>query len=147
MDPNHLRPLFAMFIADALMNGKEPMSWSQKDILEYAVVDREDKFMSFEASDLQGQDNRFVFDKVRGIISLAIIRNGIDISELDEIREDLEEELRLSRITLKDFLSEMQLFGNDGVIRTHMPDILSEYYVLRKSTTRYRFREQSTGRG
>ena len=129
VDPNHLRPLFAMFIADALLSGKEPMSWSREDILEYAVVDREDEFFKLEARDLL--DNRFVYDSIRGIICLSIIRDGLSLSEFNKLSNNIEEELGVSRANLKRYLREMQLLKHDGVIHAYLPDILSEYYILR----------------
>jgi len=131
VDSKHLRPLFAMFIADALLSDKEAMSWDLQDVLEYAVKDREDDFLELEVRDLLQNNNRFVFEKVRGIISLSIIRSGLDLSELNGIQKELEAELSFSGLSLMDFLTEMQLMGHDGNIRIHMPDILSEYYVLR----------------
>ena len=131
VDPCHLRPLFAMFITDALLAGKEPMSWDRKDILEYAVGEREDELLMWETRDIrEGIDGR-VYDMVRGIVSLAIIRDGIKLSALEGIREDLEKELNLAGISMKDFLSNIQLLAKDGIIRVHMPDTLAEYYVLR----------------
>ena len=131
MDPGHLRPLFAMFIADAMLEGRDPKEWDLISVLEYAVIEREEEFLQLEARDIQKNDNFRVFDKIRSIVCLSFIRNGIALSELDDIREELEEELRHVGISLKDFLREMQLLGDDGIIRLSVPDILSEYYVIR----------------
>ena len=91
----------------------------------------QEEFLQLEARDIQKNDNFRVFDKIRSIVCLSFIRNGIALSELDDIREELEEELRHVGISLKDFLREMQLLGDDGIIRLSVPDILSEYYVIR----------------
>ncbi len=125
------RPLFAMFIADALLDGQEPMQWNRKDVLEYAVGKRQDELLKAETRDIKGEYYDHVYEKVRGIISLSIIKGGIELSIIDDIKEEMEEELRSAGIGLKDFLKEMHLLGNDGVIHAYMPDILAEYYVLR----------------
>lgn len=131
VDSNHMRPLFAMFITDALLAGQEPMSWNRKDILEYAVGKREEELLMWETQDIVVGLSGRVYDKIKGVVSLSIIRDGIEISELEGIRDDLEEELNLAGISLRDFLKEIQMLDRDGVIRVHMPDILAEYYVLR----------------
>ena len=131
VDPHHLRALFAMFITDALLTGKEPMSWDRIDILEYAVGEREDELLMWATRNVRDKISGSIYDMVRGIVSLSIIREGIELSELDGISKDLEKELELAGISLKGFLKEIQLFGSDGFIRVHMPDILAEYYVMR----------------
>ena len=107
------------------------MSWDRKDILEYAVGEREDELLKWEIQNSREGIDGNVYDKVRGIVSLAIIKDGIELSDLGGIREDLETELNLAGISLKDFLINIQLLEGDGIIRAHMPDILAEYYVLR----------------
>ena len=131
VDSKHMRPLFAMFIADALLMGQAPMAWDRIRVLEYATVEREEEFLKKESNYLQKTENSHVFDKIRGIVCLSIIRNGMDYSELKGIKKDLKKELALNSIHIKDFLKDMQLLGKDDIIRTDMPDILSEYYVLR----------------
>lgn len=131
MDAEHLRPLFAMFITDALLAGKDPLSWNREKVLEYAVVEREEKLMKDETRDIKEEYSHRIYEKVRCITCMSIIRNGIKLSELGELGEELEDELKFSKIALKDFLKELQLIGNEGIIRVYMPNILSEYYVLR----------------
>lgn len=129
MDPDHLRPLFAMFITDAILSGEDPMSWDRSRVLDYAVVIREENFWKDEVKDLH--DNQYIYNNIREIICLSIIRGGVKYSELDTTIKELEEQLSHSKIGVKDFLKEMQLLGKDDTIRIYMPDILSEYYVLR----------------
>lgn len=126
-----MRPLFAMFIADALIAGKDPMSWDKERVLEYAVVERGEQLLEYETRDIKEEYYHRLFDKVKSITCLSIIRDGNTLLELEGIKEDLEDELKFSKISMKDFLKELQYLGSDGIIRVHMPDILSEYYVLR----------------
>ena len=129
MDPKHLRPLFAMFITDAMLRGNDPMSWNREKVLEYAVVERQEDFWKFEVRGLY--DNESVFEKIKTIICFSIIRGGVEYSELDGIIKELEEQMIHSKLGVKDFLRKLQILGKDDIIRVFMPDILSEYYVLR----------------
>lgn len=130
MDPNHLRPLFAMFITDAILSGKDPMSWDRKGVLDYAVLVREEMFWKNEVKDLH--ENIYIFDNIRNIICLSIIRDGVKYTELQGATKELEEQLSHAKIGVKDFLKEMQLIGYDEIVRVSIPDILSEYYVLQR---------------
>lgn len=126
-----MRPLFAMFIADALLDGQEPMNWKREDVLEYAVVKREEELLKDEVRDIKGDFYQSIYDMTKGIVILTIIKDGIEFSEVNCIKKEMEEELNLSGIGLKGFLKELQLLESDGTIRKYMPDILAEYYVLR----------------
>ena len=130
VDSKHMRPLFAMFIADALLIGKDPMAWDRIRILEYATIEREEQFLKNESDHIQKTGDNHVFDKIRGIVCLSIIRNGMDYCELKGIEDELEKELALKHVYIKDFLKDLQLLGADSIISIDMPDILSEYYVL-----------------
>lgn len=129
MDSEHLRPLFAMFIADALLIGAEPMSWNIIDVFEYTALKHE-KLLGEEIREIKGKYSHHVCEKTKYIICMSIIRNGIELSELGEIGTELEDELKFAQIGLKDYFIELQLLGSDGIIRVHMPNILAEYFVL-----------------
>ena len=125
------RPLFAMFIADAVLAGKNPMYWDKEQVLEYAVIEREEQLLEYETRDIKEMYYSNLFEIVKGITCLSVIRSGFELSELDAIKDEMEDELKFSRIGMKGFLKELQFLGNDGIVRVHMPDILAEYYVLR----------------
>lgn len=133
MDPHHRRPLFAMCIVDALLSGKDPMSWNRNVALEYIVGNREDELLKKEMrSILESKYNRHLYQAVRGIITLSIIRGGVPLGEVLDNWGELEEELVVAGAGgIKGLFRDLQLLDKGNVIRSFMPDILSEYYVLR----------------
>ena len=135
MDPNHLRPLFALFIADTLMNKEDPTNWSKEKILEYITEARFRKLVKTELHGLQRDINDNLYEKTESIFCLSIIRHGVPFDELGIITEEIKEDLIDARTGLsnaKQLFAKLQMIDSDNIIKLHVPDILSEYFVYKK---------------
>ena len=130
VDPGLSRPLFAMFITDAVLKGDDPRNWDQESALAY-FTKRENDVVDNALSRLE--DMR----AAKLLLALATITDGLTFKSdmlnsptLCEIREFVE-------------LPEKERFGirlNDArlanwehgccILKPLKPDLLGEYYVL-----------------
>jgi surface antigen bspA-like len=135
IDTKLLRPLYAMFIADARGNGKPIGEWGKKEFLEY-VVNRENDPAALALSALNTISNNDVAKKhIEKAKAYAVFVKGVPAQEyFSSIYPDAGEYLssfcNKLGIEMNDFLKRVWL-TQDNSILSIQPDIVGEYYLVR----------------
>lgn len=129
VDPGLIRPLFAMFITDAVLNGEDPRGWDRENALAYFtqrekdVIDRalgkEDAIVAKMLLAIATIVNGFTFD-----VDLLDTKPLCDLGELIDLSEKAYFGSRLNNARLAD--------RNHGcyTVKPMKPDLLGEFYVL-----------------
>ncbi len=136
IDPDLCRPLYAMFLTDAFLAGKEPEKWSQEDVLDY-VLEREQKRLDFciaHVIDVVNGDKK-LFAVCQFILCLATVLQDIKVDTLQEI---CPEQWKIIKDKAENFESPAALLERIGItvfdskeeqILALRPDLIGEYYV------------------
>ena len=153
IDPDLCRPLYAMFLTDVFLDGKEPEHWNQKDVLDY-VLEREEKRLDFRIAHVTGaiKGDKKLLATCRLLLCLATVFQNIKIKDL---RELCPEEWEIIETKAENFETPEALLeqigiavlepGKDRVLALR-PDLIGEYFVYqwliqqKKETVEYFFR-------
>ena len=132
-DPELRRPLYAMFLADAWANGKEPEQWGQKAVLDY-VLQRENEYFEEKTKETIGNIPRLKknLNKLRLV---ATIWDGITLKQVAQEYPKLWEAFQQQAEKVECVESEEDLLRQVGLIKENgltglKPDLLGEYFVL-----------------
>lgn len=130
-DPELRRPLYAMFLADAWANGKEPEQWGQKTVLDY-VLQRENEYFE-EKLGPKLYDLSDVFCHLRLV---ATIWDGITPEQVAQEYPHLWSEFQAQANSSNSVKLEKKLLRQVGLLQgTELaglkPDLLGEYFVLK----------------
>lgn len=135
IDTKLLRPLYAMFIADARGNDKPIGKWKKKDFLEY-VVERERDPTELALSDINTKlENDVIKKHIEKAKAYAVFVKGVSTQEyFSSIYPDADEYLssfcyRLG-VERDDFLNRIWLTQDNNIL-SFQPDIVGEYYLLK----------------
>ena len=136
VDPELQRPLYALFVADAWVQGKDPTQWDRKQILQY-VLDREQDYTDSKICQLAGGQNQRLRLAVRQIQAVATICGELSLEELqngyprlwDSLCQETQE--LGSVISEQDFAHQAGLLQADGNLAAVRPDLVGEYFVFR----------------
>ncbi|MDE7297727.1 MAG: SIR2 family protein, partial [Lachnospiraceae bacterium] len=136
IDPELCRPLYAMFLTDAFMEGMAPEHWNQESVLDY-MLEREQKRLEFrlrQVMGLQTEDER-LSAVCQYFLCLATVWQDAEVrkvrelcpeewKKLEEKTEQLEkpEEL-LKRIGMAGLVADIEK------VLALRPDLVGEYYV------------------
>ena len=134
IDPGLERPLFALFIADALQEGKDVAEWNREQALEY-ILNREfiiwKKIGSFDPTIINDTE-----DALLSLMAHITFHGGV---LFDKLMEECKEEIDIIKHNLHDkannnvkrFLRNTgNLTENDYVVPLR-PDLFGEYTVLK----------------
>ena len=129
IDPNNLRPLYLLFIADALANNIEGIN-NEDSLLNYAFL-RERNYIRTIIKDAFGCDylhNKQLYDSIEE----AIANNSLNVFDGDYNEFHCFE---LANMSEKRFKSICDLYGLtiNGKIKPIQPDLLAEYFYIRYS--------------
>lgn len=127
IDPNNLRPLYLLFIADALANNIEGIN-NEDSLLNYAFL-RERNYIRTIIKDAFGCDylhNKQLYDSIEE----AIAKNSSNVfdGDYDEFHC-----FELANMSEERFKSICDLYGLtiNGKIKPIQPDLLAEYFYIR----------------
>ena len=132
-DPELRRPLYAMFLTDAWVNGEKPEKWGQKAVLDY-VLKRENEY--FEGKTKEAVGNRPRLKKSLNKLRLvATIWDGITPEQVAQEYPKLWEAFQQQAERVDCVESEEDLLHQVGILQgTELaglkPDLLGEYFVL-----------------
>lgn len=132
-DPELRRPLYAMFLTDAWVNGEKPEKWGQKAVLDY-VLKRENEY--FEGKTKEAVGNRPRLKKSLNKLRLvATIWDGITPEQVAQEYPKLWEAFQQQAERVDCVESEEDLLCQVGLLLgTELtglkPDLLGEYFVL-----------------
>ena len=135
IDTKLLRPLYAMYIADARGNDKPIGEWGKKEFLEY-VVNRENDPAALALSDLNTISNNDVAKKyIEKAKAYAVFVKGVPAQEyFSSIYPDAGEYLsslcNTLGIEMNDFLNRVWLTQDNNILSIQ-PDIAGEYYLIK----------------
>ena len=129
-DPELRRPLYAMFLTDAWVNGEKPEQWGQKAVLDY-VLQRENEYFE-EKLGPKLYDLSEVFCQLRLV---ATIWDGITPEQVAQEYPQLWSEFQDQSNTSNGAKLEKKLLQQVGLLQgTELaglkPDLLGEYFVL-----------------
>ncbi len=129
IDPNNLRPLYLLFIADALANNIEGIN-NEDSLLNYAFL-RERNYIRTIIRDAFGCDylhNKQLYDSIEE----AIANNSLNVFDGDYNEFYCFE---LANMSEERFKSICDLYGLtiNGKIKPIQPDLLAEYFYIRYS--------------
>ena len=134
------RPLFALFLTDALCDGKDPKNWDRKRVLEEVLI-REDRIIKQNMINASDDVSRNNADSVlnKAINPLRLIATfSMDIA-LDSLAKNYADKwdcfsnrfpsCHHESDELKSLLSKIGILKND-MIEALRPDLLGEFFVL-----------------
>ncbi|NJE74031.1 hypothetical protein E0L15_05320 [Pseudoflavonifractor sp. SW1122] len=129
-DPGLRRPLYAMFLTDAWVNGEKPEKWGQKAVLDY-VLQRENEYFE-EKLGPKLYDLSEVFCQLRLV---ATIWDGITPEQVAQEYPKLWSEFQIQANASNCAKLEKKLLQQVGLLQgTELaglkPDLLGEYFVL-----------------
>ena len=140
IDKNVERPLYAIFMADAWVNGNNPLSWDKEHALAY--VYKKEKEIWFKDAPIKDKKEYDAFDidvfinAVSELVSYATVNGGLSLQQLSETCpksvERISESLRKG-MDLEDYLDNIgMLFRRDktSFMAAFKPDLVGEYIVL-----------------
>lgn len=131
VDPYLCRPLYAMFLTDAYIEGNNPEQWNQEDILDY-VIEREINRLKFNIKQIMGSHDDKLLCDCMSLQCAATILMGIS---LEDIKELFPEKWSIIEGKSNRFESPEELLAKIGLavkseIPALRPDLVGEYYVL-----------------
>lgn len=131
IDTNLCRPLYAMFLTDAYIEGNNPEQWNRKDILDY-IIGRENKKLSFSVGYIMGSEDSKLFSACKYFLCVATVFQDISVDNLKELcpeKWDIVEKKAERFETPKELLTKIGLVVKDEVTALR-PNLIGEYYVF-----------------
>ena len=136
VDPDLQRPLYAMFLTDAYLDGKNPENWNRNEILDY-VVDREDNRLKFSIRAVlnNSEGDVTLYNASLHLLSMATVNQDASLEDLEKLCPDTWKviENRADRYDTI-FASSADMLEQIGLavrrsIPALRPDLIGEYYV------------------
>lgn len=134
IDPELHRPLYAMFITDALVHGKKLQQWGQEKILQY-VVERENDYFTEKSKELFGNNVR-LYTLLNEIRIVSTIWGEISKEQIQKEYPYIWNRIRQQANTIDCVKSEMDLLQQVGLLYKNViigikPDLIGEYFILK----------------
>lgn len=140
-----LLPLYAMYVADAWSkmekeaDWEELMAWGEPDIVKYGA-DRVEEYYHKRADQLYDKVNSRIYLLLNEISAIATIWGGISISDFknnyskiwEELQNEIEKQNRVNSYFEREFFLNMDLLSEKNKIIPIVPDLIGEYFVLKK---------------
>lgn len=136
IDPKLYRPLYAMFLTDAYVRGKNPERWSRKDVLDY-VVDRECVHLDFTIRQIMQpwRIGKKLYKSCLYLQCTSTALKGLSLEELQylcpekwEIVEKESDEIEME--TPESLLGQIGITEGNR-IPALIPNLIGEYFVYR----------------
>ena len=134
VDRGLCRPLYAMFLTDAYVEGDDPERWDKSTILNY-VTKREQKRLQFNILQAIGTPDKTLYNACLHLLSMATVLQDASLSELQQLCPDLwktvEERAKKNDAVFEspaDMLEQVGLAVNGQVLALR-PDLIGEYYA------------------
>ena len=130
IDPVLYRPLYALFLTDAYVAGKNPEQWGRNDILDY-VITREQKRLKFNIKHVLGRSDEKLYDACLHLYSMATVLQDASLEELQLLCPDIWDIIQIkadSFVSPADMLEQVGLSVR-GTIFALRPDLIGEYFV------------------
>lgn len=139
IDPELCRPIYAMFLTDAYMEGNDPKQWNREHILNY-IITRENKRLEFnirQTIEIERGREKFC----AACLYLQNVATVLQDISLEEIQIVCPEAWNVISKMLDDFslptiMLERIGLAVKGKIPALCPDLIGEYFVYRWITTR-----------
>ena len=136
VDPGLMRPLYALFITDAYCAGEDPRHWDRARVLDW-MVEREEKLRTTHLRRCTGQGSRKQTEAFDAVCFIATVNGDIGIEEIKAEYKDCWEKYEkafMHTITGNDLETCIEGSGlsENGTVKAVRPDLLGEYYVLKK---------------
>lgn len=125
------RPLFALFITDAMIAGEDLNSWDEKDALRYFVNREQRRIQSVI-------DKYFVYDRiksknyfsaVRFILELATYLDGIELTEHSDLINN-KFGIDVSDKALIEILNDIGFISQNNTVIATKPDLIGEFSTI-----------------
>lgn len=134
VDSDFIRPLYAMFITDAYIDGENPLQWNREEILDY-VIGREHDRLDFSIRHIMGlkrQDGK-LFSACQYLQCAATVLQGASVQRLRAYFPDVWEIFNEKSEYFKapeDMLMQIGLVAENR-IPSLTPDVVGEYFVYK----------------
>ena len=134
VDTGLCRPLYAMFLTDAYVEGKNPERWNKKEILDY-VTEREKRILKFNMDHALGKADKTLYTACLHLLSMATVLQDASLEELQKLCPDLWKTIEKKADDYDDvFDSPVDMLEQVGLAVTGQvpalrPDLIGEYYV------------------
>lgn len=131
IDPYLYRPLYAMFLTDAYIEGNDPERWNREEILDY-IIGRENKRLNFNVAYIMGSEDSKLFSACKYLLCVSTVIQDIS---LDNLKELCPEKWDIVEKKSERFESSRELLSKIGLtvkneIPALRPDLVGEYFVL-----------------
>ena len=134
VDPDLQRPLYAMFLTDAYLDGQNPEQWNRNDILNY-VTKREKKRLKFNIKHALNGNDITLYNACLHLLSMATVLQDASLEDLEKLCPDTWKVIK-NRADRNDtiFESTANMLEQIGLavresIPALRPDLIGEYYV------------------
>ena len=130
VDPELCRPLYAMFITDAYIEGKNPEQWDRNDILDY-VTTREQDRLKFNMEQVIGKSDEKLYDACLYLQSMATVLQDASLEELQTLCPEvwaIVKEKANSFTSPSNMLEKIGLAAQ-GKVSALRPDLIGEYFI------------------
>jgi F0F1-type ATP synthase delta subunit len=132
VDPELMRPLYALAIAEAACNGEDPTNWDSEKILE-VMLDRELRFHHNCLRTIIGEEpSQTLYEEFDQLIVQLCVRGVVpleDVSESDCCY--LMDCARQERMNKAEFFRRLGLLRERNTLRLECPDLVKEYLVIK----------------
>ncbi len=131
IDPNLYRPLYAMFLTDAYIEGNDPERWNREKILDY-VIEREDKRLHFNIEYVMGSEDSGLASVCKYLQCVATVLQDISLDNLKGLcseKWNVVEQKAEKFESPEELLVKIGLAGKDEISALR-PDLVGEYYVF-----------------
>ena len=134
VDPDHKRPLYAMFIAKGYCENEDPMIWDRKKALNWET-NREKRIIERKIEECTGQGNTKQKEAIEGIRFISTINGDISIENIklkyQERWEEYEREFEHTTTGCRlEECVEYAGLAEDGVIKAIRPDLIGEFFIV-----------------
>ncbi len=133
IDPELCRPLYALFLTDAYINGQNPERWDRNDVLNY-IKEREERRLKFNIKQVLGGIDKKLWNACLWLQYTATVLQNASLQDLKLLCPEawvvieMKEETVGSADSPEDMLEQIGLAAN-GQVPALRPDLIGEYAV------------------
>lgn len=133
IDPELCRPLYALFLTDAYVNGQNPERWDRNDVLNY-IKEREESRLKFNIKQVLGGTAKKLWNACLWLQYTATVLQDASLQDLKLLCPEAwtviekKEETVGSADSPEDMLEQIGLAA-DGQVPALRPDLIGEYAV------------------
>ncbi len=130
IDLDFCRPLYALFLTDAYLEGENPERWNREDILDY-FIKRENKRLEFSIRQVIGIKDKKLFSSCQYLYCIATVLQDIPINIVKDLCSDTWDMIDKRTDMLEspeELLKQIGLLVNNEMPAL-CPDLIGEYFV------------------